>query len=671
MGYATHEIAALKWTTQPTSRGYTHDSDQVILASKLRSRFETPEYSEMSSQNWANPTQSWHVTDDQQLLMPHTNQHNSQSYSADQHPNGSDVSYAAAYIHPQYGASSPVPLIAELPAPMPPAPPTTTPSEQLKEDELLAHKLQQLEVADARRRSSSAVSSTNRPVSMATLSPQPRAPLLHQRSAQSLRPHSQSLSSLSVSEPWSPGSFGSPTGPMIPSTLPEVVVPPRPVSALYHPSSDENLPIPVVQEHGSLHPVAAPLNPSSPAEYLEQHRQAPYPPQWTPPPVVATLYAYQGSKITPGSSWLDTLESCSWRSVRPMEHASNPAPTSYAFTFKSSSGGSFRSPKHSWIMRCPEGENQAGKSKKPTWAYDLKLEAGTGMRKSEVLSHGKVKAILTTYVHALNYDSLRFIGPDGRAYMWVTNSRVSSIDGSRYDTLRHALFVATGNILDPLYGEIVADHTFWDGYVDEAETHIGIRCDGCQAKPIAGLRWKCRICARHDICNTCRLLAQNGQFGASIQPTCDFSLVNLPDEALYLRSPTIDKALVVATLQILKDWEKHTLRAEKRKNIKEFTATEDAARRCDLGVMSYWKAGDWDKKSVVDDRHGTRVKAMGTMDTFASKAGALPSNGEAAFGLAGLGPHGSGGVDSGGGGHGEVSAGGPGAGGGGGGGSGS
>jgi hypothetical protein len=119
--------------------------------------------------------------------------------------------------------------------------------------------------------------------------------------------------------------------------------------------------------------------------------------------------------------------------------------------------------------------------------------------------------------------------------MWVTSTKVSSIHGSRYDTLRHALFVAMGNIADPLYGSIVADHCFWDGYVDES--------------------------------------------GGS-----------LPDESIHVRSGTVDPAMVVATLQVMKEWEKHTLRQEKRRNPKPFAAAEEEARRYELGASSYWKA---------------------------------------------------------------------------------
>lgn len=290
-------------------------------------------------------------------------------------------------------------------------------------------------------------------------------------------------------------------------------------------------------------------------------------------------------------------------------------------------------------MTCPEVKadqsKKLSKNRQPHWDYERKLDSITGVRKTEMLSHGHDQAVLTTYVHAMNYDSLRFIGPDGRAYMWVSSGEVSSANGSRYDTLRHALFAATGTNPDPLYGEIVVDHTFWDGHVDHLEVHAGIQCDGCQMKPISGLRWRCRACSNHDICNNCRRLAMNGQIGGSIQPACNFSLVNLPDEALYIRSPVVDPALAVATLQVLKDWEKHTFRLEKKKYPKAFLASEEAARQCDLGIMSYWKAGDWDKKSVDGERLGTRIKARDIMVSFGETAHALGNVGDAAFALAG------------------------------------
>jgi hypothetical protein len=483
------------------------------------------------------------------------------------------------YIQPHYSGDTSVPLIAELPAPLPPAPPTTTPEEQLKRDELLAHRMQNLEVEGVRTRSQSVVSQHERPASMMPPGSQRLSPLLHQqrsaqtlrlhsksvssfadqrpvsmapvttqqlvplplahqRSAQSLRPHSRSVGA--TTEPWSRGSFDQPQDPSKFSTLPEVVVEQHPVCYKDPNSPLENLPIPVLLDQQPIRRPSVALEPSSLPGYLEQYRQAPYPPQWNPPPIVSTLYAYQDSKRPSGSSWLDTPDSCAWRTIRPSEHAQTPVPAAYSFKFKSTTG-SFRSPKFSWTMACPEeptdSRKKVSKAQQTLWTYDLKLDPKTNLRKSEVLIQGgpNARSILPTYVHALNYDSLRFIGPDGRAYMWVTSTRVSSIHGSRYDTLRHALFTAVGSIRDPLYGSIVADHCFWDGHADT-----------------------------------------NG--------------ASLPDEAVHIRQATVDPALVVATLQVMKDWEKHTLRQEKRKNPKAFGAAEEEARRGELGASSYWKA---------------------------------------------------------------------------------
>ncbi|RYO31028.1 hypothetical protein AA0111_g5085 [Alternaria arborescens] len=530
------------------------------------------------------PTPQWQgwQTHRRQQSPPQQPGYPQNRYSPASSPNHSYYGeYAPApgsYIQPHYSEDAPVPTIAELPAPLPPAPPTTTTEEQLRQDELLAHRMQHLEVEGIRKRSQSAVSQHGRPASMMPPSTQGLSPLLHQqRSAQSLRLHSRSVSSFAdqrpvsmapvitqqvaplplihqrsaqslrphsrsvgaPAEPWSPGSFDSPQDLSRFSTLPEVVVEQYPVYK--DPQSPlENLPIPVLLDQQPTKRPSIALEPSSLPGYLEQYRQAPYPPQWNPPPVVSTLYAHQESKRPSGSSWLETPDSCAWRTIRPSEHAQTPVPPSYSFKFKSTSS-SFRSPKFSWTMTCPdentESSKKVSKAHQAIWNYDLKLDPRTNLRKSEVLSYGgpNARSILTTYVHALNYDSLRFIGPDGCAYMWVTSTKVSSIHGSRYDTLRHALFVAMGNIADPLYGSIVADHCFWDGY-------------------------------------------------------CDGSGGSLPDESVHIRSATVDSAVVVATLQVMKDWEKHTLRQEKRKNPKAFAAAEEEARGCELGSFSYWKA---------------------------------------------------------------------------------
>jgi hypothetical protein len=479
------------------------------------------------------------------------------------------MQYALApgsYAQPYYSSPASAPIIAELPAPLPPALPTTTSEEQLKQDELFARKMSQLSVRDPRTS-----------IDPFSVSPQRSMPALHQhRSAQSLRPHSQSVSSSndqplngmthrhSIStvthqrsaqslRPHSKsfGTYAAPWTPASPghaqkmdftrfSTLPEVVVEPVPTPYSGPIFAEQSLPIPVVLDQLPTSRPSVAMDCSSLSLYVERHRQAPYPSQWSPPPVCQTLYAGRTSKHSSSSCWLDTPASSTWSEKRASDEAQGSVPAAFSFKFKSISGG-FRSPRLSWTMTCTEQpkdpETKASKKQTDPWIYELKMDSRTNLRKSETLTPGKSnsKNILTTYVHALNYDTLRFVGIDQRAYMWVTSNKVSLLDGSRHDTLRHALFVATGSNPDPLYGHIVADHCFWDGGVDET--------------------------------------------GA-----------NLPDEAIYIRSPEVDPALVVATLQILKDWEKQTLKVERKRKPEAFAATEEQARKHPLGAAYYWKA---------------------------------------------------------------------------------
>ncbi|KAF2656248.1 hypothetical protein K491DRAFT_569119, partial [Lophiostoma macrostomum CBS 122681] len=176
---------------------------------------------------------------------------------------------------------------------------------------------------------------------------------------------------------------------------------------------------------------------------------------------------------------------------------------------------------------------------KPTWTYELRLDRKTSNRVLENLDsppskeHKKGRKVQCTYLHAPNYSTLTFLGPDGRRYKWVSHAPVTSINGGRFDTLRHALFVdnsANGN-RDPLYGQIVADHCFWDGFTS---------------------------------------------------PGC------LPDEALHIRSETEDLQCIVATLQVMKDWEKVTMREEKRESAVRFASSVELARKGTLGRKSYW-----------------------------------------------------------------------------------
>ncbi|PVH93770.1 hypothetical protein DM02DRAFT_619070 [Periconia macrospinosa] len=528
------------------------------------------------------------------------------------------------YMQPYYGTEPAASFIAELPAPLPAAPPTTTSEQQLNQDQLLAHKLQQLEVEEARRRS---VSLTDRGPPQHSLHAPSQPNLRHSYHEQSHqhRLHSRSVSALTPSgsvpalrtralsqnasvplTPYGPNSFSRPIGletsdlpevvvaPLVDenspqwepelSQLPEVVVGPHVVN-----SNGEEVLSPTT--HPTFHLPSTPDDTAAMAKYLEQHRQVPHPLQWNLPPPVATFHA-TSIRNPKSESWLDTPLSLQWRTNRISNKPPKSVPPAFEFTFKHK-GGTFRDPQFSWTMThtARAGKLQKGQ-KDQEWRYLLKMESDNKVRKSESLYPPKFPVeILTTYVHASNYDSLRFVGPGGRTYKWVSHAPVTAMHGARFDGLRHALFVSPDGTSDPLYGLLVADHAYWDGFLDPNETHAKTTCSGCQMRPLVGLRWKCRICVDdHNVCSTCH--ATN----SSVKNTCIFSLVNLPDETLNIRSTNVDPALVVATLQILKDWKLHTLRWEKLQDPRGFEYSENLARKGDLGRIRHWRKTDFDKK---------------------------------------------------------------------------
>ena len=68
-----------------------------------------------------------------------------------------------------------------------------------------------------------------------------------------------------------------------------------------------------------------------------------------------------------------------------------------------------------------------------------------------------------------------------------------------------------------------------------ADVHVGVTCDGCQALPLTGVRYKCMVCPDYDLCTVCMemveasnagLLAGRpqgfGQFGSLHPPSHDF-----------------------------------------------------------------------------------------------------------------------------------------------------
>jgi hypothetical protein len=251
------------------------------------------------------PHQGW-ISNNYQQPPPPQSLHDrySQGYAPRQSYHPPFPSQPAQYVQPYYGNTSTTPVIAELPAPLPPAPPTTTSEEQLKRDQLLSQEIQRLDVAETRRRAVSDITIRRRPVSMAPPIQQNAFPQLHQVSSMSLLPQSTTMRpvSMTVPEPhngspqlhqvsslspllqptstnastspipWGPASFGARNTLPTPSSLPEVAVQPRSFS--YDPAND--FPIPVIQDQQppvNLSKVWT--NPISLPAYLEEHRTIP------------------------------------------------------------------------------------------------------------------------------------------------------------------------------------------------------------------------------------------------------------------------------------------------------------------------------------------------------------------------------------------------------------
>ncbi|KAF2017491.1 hypothetical protein BU24DRAFT_420532 [Aaosphaeria arxii CBS 175.79] len=574
--------------------------------------------------------------------------HRTSTHSTDgfrQHRQNATIS-SVAYVQP-YVASPPV--IPELAAPAPPALPTSTSAKQLNEDELLARKLLQMEIEEAqglsRVRSTSSTSQGASQIPMSATSTMLGETHLNSPIS---RQHT-----LHVSSKYGPDHYAqaaqlqqSPTANAA-ELAPEVVQTPRQPTSPCD-VAPEVVTGPAHQHHVHTSTLRNPSNQPPPpsdhiatSQYLETHHQVPYPPQWILPPAVATFHSH--SIYGPKADWLESPEAVIWGTARRSEKGRGKSLPTYYFTCKKK-GGSLRAPRYQWSMTNPIAEKKADKTKE-LFKYELRLDPVTNKRKTETLVPIKGRDLLPTYVHAINYDSLNFIGPDGKRYKWVTHAPVNSFNLSRYDTLRHALFVSTitnGN-QDPLFGQIVADHAYWDGYNNPDYVHSGIECGGCTMKPIIGTRWGCKVCESHDVCDDCR------RANLSVLPACQFTRFSLPDETLHIRSSRVDVPMVVATLQILKDWEKHTLRTQKAQYPNDFAASVAEARKHDLGALSYWEAGDIQTRMKMPRDELSGPKAM--LVEFLKGGAELSSAVVDASGTS-LGGGDFGGGDSGGGGHG-------------------
>merc|ERR1711939_194602 len=60
--------------------------------------------------------------------------------------------------------------------------------------------------------------------------------------------------------------------------------------------------------------------------------------------------------------------------------------------------------------------------------------------------------------------------------------------------------------------------------------HQDITCDGCNKKPIQGLRFKCKSCPDYDLCAEC--FTRKGLFHSGEQAAHEFDMISFPCSSL-------------------------------------------------------------------------------------------------------------------------------------------
>lgn len=165
------------------------------------------------------------------------------------------------------------------------------------------------------------------------------------------------------------------------------------------------------------------------------------------------------------------------------------------------------------------------------WTYTVETDRKTNKIKVESLTAFKGKSVPMEFTHGPKFDVLKFTSPtDNKSYRWQTNHPISTIYPSRLDTQRFALFGPDSHYKQEC---IIADFTYWDGHID------------------------------------------------------------MPEDALTIRTESLDHSLILATFIVLLDRQRTIMREEMLRDPEGVAKTERIARLHNTGQLTYWQAADF------------------------------------------------------------------------------
>ena len=84
-----------------------------------------------------------------------------------------------------------------------------------------------------------------------------------------------------------------------------------------------------------------------------------------------------------------------------------------------------------------------------------------------------------------------------------SSEEVVAIEGVDMDALKKFIAKQVESFFEEKLSEIM-NPAAWAAHEQQMSMeHEGVSCDGCQASPIQGIRYKCTVCSNIDLCQTC------------------------------------------------------------------------------------------------------------------------------------------------------------------------